>query len=77
MAEVEKRIAALESVKPINESMLTLFKQDMVKRMEDCEKSMEESLKQFCESTYVNRVYSRQRFLMECNLLQQQQNYIN
>jgi hypothetical protein len=69
MAEIEKKIAALESVKPINESMLAVFKQDIVKRMEDCEKSMEESLKQFCESNYVNRIYSRQRLLVECNLL--------
>lgn len=54
-ADLEKRIKALESNIPNNEGVLTSFKQEISKRFEECEKSMEESLKQFCEKYIVDR----------------------
>jgi hypothetical protein len=59
MANLEKRIEAIEALKPISEFKLSFIKQEISHKLDESEKMMEESLKQFCESKVLNRIYSR------------------
>ena len=53
MNEMERKLAAIESVKPIPESKLVDIIKEITHKFEESEKSIEESLKQFCESSDV------------------------
>jgi hypothetical protein len=53
MNELESKLAVMEGMKPIPESKLVDIIKEITHKFEESEKSIEESLKQFCESTCV------------------------
>jgi hypothetical protein len=53
MINAERKLEAVEALKPIAESKLLVIISDITHKFEESEKLIEESLKQFCESTFI------------------------
>ena len=55
MINVERKLEVVEAIKPMAESKLLVIINEITHKFEESEKSIEESMKQFCESTLITK----------------------